>query len=66
MDLHRRLETVAAADRGDAQVQRRVARVAALVHDVLGRLVLEADLDELLAVGVVFAVVRAQAALAFV
>ena len=49
-----------------ARTQRRVAGVAALVHDVLRGLLLEPDLDELLAVGVVFAVVRAQAALAFV
>jgi hypothetical protein len=66
MDLHRRLEPVAAAHRRDAQVQRRVAGVSALVHDVFRRFLLEPDLDELLAVGVVFAVMSAQSALAFV
>jgi hypothetical protein len=66
MDLHCRLESVTAADRRHAQVQRGVARVAAVIDDVFRRLVLESDLYELLAVGVVFAVMGAEAALAFV
>jgi hypothetical protein len=66
MDLHRRLEPVAAAVGGDAQVERSVAGVAALVHHFLRRFLAQADLDEALVGGVVLAEVAAQAALSFV
>src|SRR4051812_25001919 len=62
----RRLEPGAAADRRHHQVQRRVLRVAALVHQVLGRFMLRADLHELRRWLVVFAEVGAQAALTIV
>jgi hypothetical protein len=64
--LRRRLEAVAAADRGDHQVQRGVLGVAALVDEIRRGLVADADLDEVLSLRVVLAEVQAQSALAFV
>ncbi len=63
--LGRRLEADAAADGGDHQMQWLMLRVTALVDEVLRRLVVAADLDELLLrVGwVVFAEVKTEAAL---
>jgi hypothetical protein len=61
-----RLKPLAAADRGNHQVERRVVRVAALLDEVFGRVVGDADLDESLVLLVVFAEVSAKAALAVV
>jgi hypothetical protein len=61
----RRLETIAAADRGDDEVELGVLRVPALFDEVFGGLLARADLDELrLLGGLVFAEVEAEAALA--
>jgi predicted NBD/HSP70 family sugar kinase len=59
----RGLEAVAAADRGDPKVECGVARVAALVEQGLGRLVLLADLQQLLIGGVLLTEVSAEPAL---
>ena len=63
----RRLEPAAAAVGGDDEVQGGVLRVAALFDEILRRLLARADLDELLLVlGLVFAEVGAEPALAVV
>jgi hypothetical protein len=66
MDFHCRLEPVAAAGGGDAEVERGVAGVAALIDQVLGRFLLRADLDELLVGLMVFAEMGAKPALTLV
>src|SRR5689334_22019678 len=66
MHLHRRLEAVAAADRGDLQVQRRMTRVAAVFDQVVWGLALRADLDELLVLVVGLAEMGTQATLSVV
>jgi hypothetical protein len=59
----RALEAVAPADGRDLEIQRRVPRVTALVHEHFGRLVLPADRDELFGAWVGFTEVNAEAAL---
>lgn len=61
----RRRETVAAADGRDLEVEWRVARVPAVVHEIFGRLLVRADLHESFVVAVRLPEVGAQATLSF-
>jgi hypothetical protein len=60
-----RLEALAPADRGHDQIERSQLRVTAGFGKLLRRLVLEADLNELRLVWIVFTEVGAKTALAF-
>jgi hypothetical protein len=61
-----RFEPIAAADRRDDQVQRRMFGMPALFDEVVGGLVAGADFDELLIAGVVLTEMSTQAALSVV
>jgi hypothetical protein len=63
MDCARGLETLTAADRRDLEMQRRVARMPAVVDHRLGPFARDAYLDQSLFPAMVLAEVRAQSAL---
>src|SRR4051812_14149063 len=58
-----RLEAVASADRRDLQMERRMTRVSALVDEILGSIMADPDLNQLLTIGMRLPEVGAEPAL---